>query len=95
MDLGDMTRVVLVLTVAGTIGRVGFALARVIERRAAPPAVPPAADERLTRLEDECAVLRQAVAEMVERQDFTERALLRDPGRSPRANADEDVLTPR
>jgi hypothetical protein len=98
MDFGDITQVVLVATVAFTLGRVGLALARLIERRAAAlPALPSAAEDRLQRLEDECSSLRQDVVEMQERQDFTERALLRDPTppRSPPADSEEDVLTPR
>jgi hypothetical protein len=97
MDLGDLTQIVLVATVAATLGRVGFALARMIERRAAAPvALPPPAEERLRRLEDECSSLRLEVAEMQERQDFTERALLRDPGssRGTRPELDEHVFTP-
>jgi hypothetical protein len=98
MDLGDVTQVVLVVTVASTLGRVGLALARLIERRAAAsPVLPSTAEERLQRLEHECSALRQDVGEMQERQDFTERALLREAGppRSARAEVDEDVLTPR
>ena len=79
MDLGDLTQIVLVVTVAATLGRVGFALARLIERRAATPSpLPAAVEDRIQRLEDEYGALRQDVAEIQERQDFTERALLRE-----------------
>ena len=83
MDLGDLTQIVLVVTVAGTLGRGGLALARLIERRAATSsALPAPVEDRLQRLEDEYGALRQDVAEIQERQDFTERALLRESDES-------------
>ena len=49
------------------------------ERRAATPSpLPAAVEDRIQRLEDEYGALRQDVAEIQERQDFTERALLRE-----------------
>jgi hypothetical protein len=82
MDLGDITQLTLVATTALVIGRIGWSLARLIDRRASrPPALTEEAAERLRTLEDEQTVLRQELAELQERQDFTERALLRGPDR--------------
>lgn len=83
MDLGDFTQLVLVVTTALVLGRVGLALARLIEHRASgKPALPPEGEERLRALEEDCAALRQELTEVQERQDFTERALLQDPDRA-------------
>lgn len=78
MDPGDFTQLVLVVTTALVLGRLGWALARLIDRRASRPhdLSEPAA-ERLRALEDEQLALRQELAELQERQDFTERILLR------------------
>ena len=96
MDLGDLTQIVLVSTTALVMGRVGLALARLIERRVtARPA--PETDDRLRALEDECAALRQDLVEIQERQDFTERALLQDPARAkpaPQPAPRERIVTP-
>ena len=96
MDLGDLTQIVLVSTMALVMGRVGLALARLLERRAtARPA--PETDDRLRALEDECAMLRQDLVEIQERQDFAERALLQDPARArpaPPPAPRERLVTP-
>jgi hypothetical protein len=99
VDLGDITQLVLVATTALVLGRVGLALARLIERRsAAGSALAPESEDRLRALEDECTLLRQGLTELEERQDFTERALLPEPAKpmvpAP-APAEERVLTPR
>jgi len=99
MDLGDITQLVLVATTALVLGRVGLALARLIERRSSGrPQLSEETGERLRVLEDECLILRQDLNELQERQDFTERALLHDSGSgkpfSPEAIPDR-VVTPR
>jgi hypothetical protein len=99
MDLGDITQLVLVATSALVLGRVGLALARLMERRASTkPSLPPEAEDRLRALEEECHTLRQELIEVQERQDFAERALLQDPPRarpgSPLA-PQERIVTPR
>jgi hypothetical protein len=79
MDLGDITQLTLLATTAFVLGRVGWALARLIERRSSPDAgVPAETAERIRALEDDHLTLRQQLAELQERQDFTERALVRD-----------------
>ncbi len=99
MDITYLTQVGVIATAALVFGRIGWAVARLIDRRAARPADLPAdAAERLRTLEEEHLVLRQELAELQERQDFTERALLREPGggrpASPGAPS-ERVVTPR
>ena len=99
MDLGDITQLVLVATTALVLGRVGLALARLLERRASgKPSSSADAEDRLRVLEEECNLLRQELTEVQERQDFTERALLHDSGSgkpfSPEAIPDR-VVTPR
>ena len=99
MDLGDITQLVLVATTALVLGRVGLALARLIERRSSgQPGESQETGERLRVLEDECLTLRQELTELQERQDFTERALLHDSSqgqlRASKALA-ERALTPR
>ena len=98
MDLGDITQLVVVVTSAFALGRIVSALARLIERRAsAMPALAPEADERIRALEDECSTLRLELAELAERQDFTERALVQDPGRLkpfPAPGPRERMVTP-
>ena len=99
MDLGDITQLVLVATTALVLGRVGLALARLIERRSSGQSgVPEKTEERLRVLEDECLTLRQELTELQERQDFTERALLRDSsqGQLPLSQAlAERIVIPR
>ncbi|HYC32730.1 MAG TPA: hypothetical protein VEB59_10620 [Gemmatimonadales bacterium] len=85
MDIYELTQIMIVITTGLVFGRLGLALARRIERR--PAGTPDHAEaERLRAVEDECAQLRREVAELQERQDFTERLLARgaDPeGRPP------------
>ena len=82
MDLGDITQLTLVATAALVIGRIGWSLARLIDRRALrSPALSDEAAERIGLLEQEQLALRQELAELQERQDFTERALVREPQR--------------
>jgi hypothetical protein len=99
MDLGDVTQLVLVATTALVVGRVGLALARLIERRAsATPALTPETEERLQALEAECSAFHQELTDLQERQDFTERALLQEPARARRSIPDPDrkeIVTPR
>ena len=78
MDIGDVTQLIFVSTAAFVFGRLGIALVRLIDRRGASPASAET-DARLHAVEDECLALRREVAELHERQDFTERVLLRDP----------------
>jgi hypothetical protein len=98
MDPGDFTQLVLVVTGALVFGRVGLALARLIERRSSVPSPMADSDERIRAVEDECLTLRREMAELQERQDFAERALLHDPARAapaaPPARPDR-VATPR
>ena len=79
MNLIEITQVLLVATGAIFLGRVGLALTRWLERRLNAPRLTSEAVDRLQSLEDECARLRQEVSELQERQEFTERALLKDP----------------
>lgn len=99
MDLGDITQLVLLATTALVFGRVGLALARLIERRGSGRSGMPAeAEERFRAVEDECLSLRQELAELQERQDFAERALLHDPARAKPTLAEvrpDPVVTPR
>ncbi len=79
MDLGDITQLAIVATTVVVLGRVGWALARLIDRRSsADPDVQAELAEHLRALEDEHHTVRQELAEIQERQEFTERALLRD-----------------
>jgi hypothetical protein len=99
MDPGDLTQLILVITSALVFGRVGLALARLIERRGSPPPGMAAdTEERIRGVEEECLTLRREMAELQERQDFAERALLPDPGRAapaaPPARPDR-MVTPR
>ena len=98
MDLYDITQLAVVATTALVLGRIGWALARLIDRRAArTPVLADDAVERLRVLEEEHLSLRRELAELQERQDFTERALLRDPGRKPAAPGPvpDRIVTPR
>jgi hypothetical protein len=90
---------VIQLGFAGTsvlvFGRLGFALARYVERRlSGSQDANQGAENRLRAVEDECTLLRQ---ELQERQDFTERVLLpggdREPLRPP-DSAEKRVVTP-
>ena len=97
MDLGDITQLTLVATTALILGRVGWSLARLIDRRSSSPVLPPETTERLRALEDEQLTLRQELVELQERQDFTERALLRERSQaSPPASAElpDRMVTP-
>jgi hypothetical protein len=82
MDLGDLTQLAFVATTVLVLGRVGWALARLIDRRSSDPAGQAELAERVRALEDDYHSVRQELAEMQERQEFTERALLRDPTQS-------------
>jgi hypothetical protein len=100
MDLGDITQLALVATTVFVLGRVGWAFARLIERRAsAHPTLPAEATERLRDLEDEQLTLRQQLEELQERQDFTERVLARDERAEmrplPAEAPSERLITPR
>jgi hypothetical protein len=95
MDLGDITQLAFVATVTLVFGRIGWSFARLIDRRASrQPALSDDAAERIRTLEDEQLALRQELAELQERQDFTERALLR--GQPPNIDlaAPEEIATP-
>lgn len=97
MDPTEFTQLLFVCTAALVMGRVGLALGRVIERRWAGPSAPsPDAEDRLRAVEDECLTLRREVADLQERQDFAERALLHDPARARPAIEPpaERVVTP-
>ena len=95
MDLGDITQLALVATVTLVFGRIGWSLARLIDRRAVrPTALSDDASERIRTLEEEQLALRQEVAELQERQDFTERALLREERPRAEVPAPEQLTTP-
>jgi hypothetical protein len=94
MDIYEITQIMAVVTTGLVFARLGLALARRVERRPADPAAPAAVgDERLRALEDECVVLRRELSELQERQDFTERLLLRGSQQVPAP--EKRVLTPR
>jgi cell division protein FtsB len=96
MDLLDITQVALVATVVLVFGRIGWSFARLIDRRASrQPALPDDAAERIRALEEEQLALRQEVAELQERQDFTERALLREQPPKRDLAAPERIATPQ
>jgi hypothetical protein len=99
MDLGDVTQLIFAATTALVLGRVGLALARLIERRASGKLIStPETDDRLRALEEECSSLRQELTDVQERQDFTERALLQDQARarlSTRQAPRSEIVTPR
>jgi hypothetical protein len=95
MDLGDITQLAVVATITLVFGRIGWSLARLIDRRASrQPGASEDAAERIRTLEEEQMALRQELAELQERQDFTERALLRE--QPPRVDiaAPERLATP-
>jgi hypothetical protein len=96
MDLGDITQLAFVATVTLVLGRIGWSFARLIDRRASrQPALPDDAAERIRALEDEQLALRQDLSELQERQDFTERALLREQPPKRDLAAPERTATPR
>jgi hypothetical protein len=95
MDLGDITQLALVATVTLVFGRIGWSLARLIDRRPVrQPALSDDAAERIRTLEEEQLALRQDLAELQERQDFTERALLREERQRAEVPAPEQLTTP-
>ena len=95
MDLGDITQLKLVVTFTLVVGRIGWSLARLIDRRACrQPALTDDAAERIRTLEDEQLALRQELVELQERQDFTERVLLREQHPPLDLPAPERVVTP-
>jgi hypothetical protein len=95
MDLGDITQLAFVATITLVIGRIGWSMARLIDRRASrQPAPTDDAAERIRTIEDEQMALRQELAELQERQDFTERVLLREERPRPDLPAPERVTTP-
>jgi hypothetical protein len=95
MDLGDLTQLAFVAMVTLVCGRIGWSFARLIDRRGIrPPVLPDDAAERIRTLEEEQLALRQELAELQERQDFTERALLREQGHRGELPAPERVTTP-
>jgi hypothetical protein len=95
MDLGDITQLAVVATITLVFGRIGWSLARLIDRRAVrQPALNDDADQRIHTLEQEQLALRQELAELQERQDFTERALLREQRPRAEVPAPEGLTTP-
>lgn len=95
MDPGDFTQLVVVATITLVFGRIGWSFARLIDRRASrQPALPDEAAERIRALEDEQLALRHELAEVQERQDFTERVLLREQHPRERLPAAERRVTP-
>ena len=96
MDLVDITQVALVATVTLVLGRIGWSFARLIDRRASrQPALPDDAAERIRALEDEQQAMRQELSELQERQDFTERALLREQPPKRDHAVPERIATPQ
>jgi hypothetical protein len=93
MDIYELTQIMIVITTGLVFGRLGLALARRIERRPTGTAV--AADgERLRAVEDECTQLRREVAELQERQDFTERLLAGGSSEARSSLREPRVTTP-
>ena len=80
MDLGDITQLTLLATTALVIGRIGWSLARLIDRRGSRPH--PLADGAAERL--------RALAHRVEDHDLVERALV-----TLSTPADETLEAPR
>ena len=93
---------VIQLAFAGTavlvFGRLGFALARHVERRlSGTQSETQQTDSRLRAVEDECTLLRQELSELQERHDFTERLLQQGQIRgrlSHPISAEQRVVTP-
>ena len=97
MDMGDITQLTLVATAALVLGRLGWSLARLIDRRSSTRGTPADTTERLRALEDEQAMLRHELTELQERQDFTERALVRERDQVSRPSSavlPERMVTP-
>ncbi len=98
MDPVDIMQLVFAGTTALVLGRVGLAMARFLERRlSGTPGLGPETEDKLRAVEDECAMLRQELSELQERQDFTERVLHQDPSRVrlvPSDGAQERAITP-
>lgn len=92
MDIYEITQITAVVTAGAVLARLGLALARRLERRPADPAVTGPQDERVRALEEDCAILRRELSELQERQDFTERLLVRSAGPEPAPG--KAVLTP-
>ena len=98
MDPINVIQLVFAGTSALVFGRLGFALARYVERRlSGSQDANQGSETRLRAVEDECTLLRQELSELQERQDFTERVLLpggdREPLRPPES-AEKRVVTP-
>jgi ubiquinone biosynthesis protein UbiJ len=78
MDPGDVMAFVALMTALGVLGvafsPIGRALAERLRGKGREPAIDPA---ELDALQDELANVRRQVAELAERQDFTERLLAR------------------
>jgi hypothetical protein len=97
MDPTDFIQLAFAATTALVLGRMGFALARYVERRlSGAPGVSSDGETRLQAIEEECALLHQELSELQERQDFTERVLHQDPGpgRLPRPDIEKPFVTP-
>jgi hypothetical protein len=95
MDLGDITQLAFVATITLVFGRIGWSFARLIDRRASrQPTLSDEAAERIRTLEEEQLAVRQELAELQERQDFTERALLREQPPKRDLPAQERIATP-
>ena len=96
MDPVNVIQLVFAGITALVLGRVGFALARYVERRLSGSQGPTQeAEIRLRTVEDECILLRQELSELQERQDFTERLLQQARGRlSPPDSAEKRAVTP-
>lgn len=97
MDIGYLTQLAVIATATLVFGRMGWAVAKLIDRRASRPgALPEDAAERLRALEEEQVALRHELDDLQERQDFTERALLREPGteRPPAPSLPDRAVTP-
>lgn len=96
MDLGEITQLAVIATVTLVFGRIGWSFARLIDRRGSRhPAQPDDTAERIHTLEEDQLALRQELAELQERQDFTERALLREQRQRGDLPAPERITTPR
>lgn len=94
MDPTDLTQLAFVATITLVMGRIGWSFARLIDRRAGrQPGLSDEAVERLRTIEDEQLALRQELAELQERQDFTERALLQEQRPRPEI-ATKRIATP-
>ena len=96
MDLGEISQLAVVATITLVFGRIGWSLARLIDRRSSrASSVSDDAAERIRSLEEEHMALRQELSELQERQDFTERALLRELRPQSDSSVAERLATPR